>query len=99
MGSSFVVYGRVMWLVHIPMTYYWLHNHKVIRLGLQIGVKLHVLTSNHRNLTFSPLLREKERELVKRIEEGEKLQKMSEVCVEATDQINYDWKGKIEELQ
>ena len=43
-------------------------NHKVIRLGVQIGVKLHVLTSNRRNLTFSSLLRE-ERELVKRIEE------------------------------
>ena len=80
MGSSFVmVYGRVVWLVHIAMTYYWLHNHKVIRLGVQIGVKLHVLTSNHRNLTFSPLLREKERELEKRIEEGEKLQKSGEV--------------------
>ena len=44
-------------------------------------------------------LREKERELVKRIKEGEELQKKSEeVWVEATDQIN-NWKGRIVELQ
>ena len=44
-------------------------------------------------------LREKERELVKRIKEGEELQKKSEeVWVEATDQIN-NWKGRIVALQ
>lgn len=43
-------------------------------------------------------LKENEGKLVREIEEGEKLQKVSEeVWVEATDQIN-DWKGKIEEL-